>query len=302
VLAEEVGRALAPVPFTSSVLLGTEALLLAASPDQQARLLPALVDGSALVVPALAEARPVAPTARPTATITDGRLSGIKLPVSDALAASWFIVDASAAEDGPDGWSWWLVRADAPGVSVQAVETVDLVRKHGRVTFENAPAERLGGAGAGAALIQRFLDMAGVLLAFEALGTAEAAMTMTVDYAKTRTAFGQAIGRYQAVKHRCADMYIKVTLARGHAYHGAWALASGAAELTQAAAGARVASLDALRLCAEETVELHGGIGFTWEHDAQLFYRRARLLGLTLGSRAFWTERLVRALEHRNAA
>jgi alkylation response protein AidB-like acyl-CoA dehydrogenase len=125
-------------------------------------------------------------------------------------------------------------------------------------------------------------------------------MEMTLGYAKDRTAFGLRIGRYQAVKHKLADMYIKGELARAHAMHGCWAFGSDAAELSQAAAAARVASLDALEFTAEETVQLHGGIGYTWEHDAQFYYRRNRALQFALGSRNHWADRLVRALENRN--
>jgi acyl-CoA dehydrogenase len=127
-------------------------------------------------------------------------------------------------------------------------------------------------------------------------------MTMTVEYAKTRVAFGQTIGRYQGVKHKCADMYIKIELARAHALHGIAMISSNGAELRQAAAAARVASLDAASFCGEEAVQLHGGIGFTWESDCQFYYRRARTLSAALGGRGWWADRLVRALELRNRA
>ena len=148
---------------------------------------------------------------------------------------------------------------------------------------------------------QDFLDRAAVLLAFEAIGTQDAAMNMAVGYAKDRVAFGQRIGRYQGVKHKAADMYVKQQLARAHAMHGAWAFQAGSPELRQAAAAARVASLDALTYTAEENVQLHGGIGFTWESNCQFYYRRARAISAILGSRGFWSDRLVRSLERRNA-
>ncbi len=137
--------------------------------------------------------------------------------------------------------------------------------------------------------------------AFEALGTATAAMDMAVAYAKERVAFGQKIGRYQGVKHKCADMFIKLELARAHALHAVGLIDGGGAELRQAASAARVASLDALAFCAEENVQIHGGIGFTWDSDCQFYYRRHRALVAALGSRSFWAERLVRSLEQRNA-
>jgi alkylation response protein AidB-like acyl-CoA dehydrogenase len=126
-------------------------------------------------------------------------------------------------------------------------------------------------------------------------------MEMAIGYARERVAFGRPIAGYQAVKHRLADMYIKNQLARSHAYYGAWALSTGAPELPQAAAAARVAALDAYSFAAEENVQLHGGIGYTWESDCQFHYRRARLLSGMLGSKAHWEDALVRSLEKRNA-
>lgn len=181
---------------------------------------------------------------------------------------------------------------------VEAAETLDLVRPSATLRFDGAPAEALGSAADWVRLTERLA----VLHAFEALGTAEAARDRTVDYAKERIAFGQQIGRYQGVKHRLADAYVKAELARAHALHGCWAWGADAPELPLAAAAARVSSLDALKIAAEEMVQLHGGIGFTWEHDAQLFYRRNRQMRMALGNRMHWQERLVRALERRNRA
>lgn len=296
-LSEEVGRALAPVPFAASVVRGTEALLLAGD----TRLAAGLIDGSVIVATAFAEGRPEPPTAMPAATVAGGRLSGSKLPVADGLIATHAVLSARADDDGA-GFSWWLADLGAAGVTRRAAPALDLVRPQARLDFADVPVQRLGEAGAGQALMERWLQAVAVYEAFEALGTAEAAMAMAVDYAGTRRAFGRAIGGYQAVKHRCADMYIRCVLARGHAYYGAWALSCEAPELAQAAAAARLAALDALVFCAAELIQLHGGIGFTWDSDCQLFYRRSRLLALNLGSKAWWTDRLVRALEQRNAA
>jgi alkylation response protein AidB-like acyl-CoA dehydrogenase len=126
-------------------------------------------------------------------------------------------------------------------------------------------------------------------------------MDMAVAYAKERVAFGQTIGRYQGVKHKCADMFIKLELARAHALDAVGNYDAGGPGLRQAASAARVASLDALAFCAEENVQIHGGIGFTWDSDCQFYYRRNRALVAALGSRSFWAERLVRSLEQRNA-
>jgi alkylation response protein AidB-like acyl-CoA dehydrogenase len=292
VLAEEFGRSLAPVPFVST-LLATEAILAAGSSEQQAKYLPQIADGSVIACLAWGEGAN-SPAATPAATLSGGKLTGVKSPVADALAASLAVVSVA----GVDGPQLALVDLKSAGAAVDKVNTLDLVRKHGRIRFDGAAAETMGSS----ADYQKFLDRAAVILAFEAIGTTEAAMEMAVSYAKDRVAFGQRIGRYQGIKHKCADMYIKLELARAHALYGCWAFAADAEELRHAAAAARVSSLDAVKYTAEENVQLHGGIGFTWESNCQFYYRRARQLSAALGSRAFWADRLVRALEQRNRA
>lgn len=289
-LAEAAGHYLACVPLVST-LLATEALILAGSPEQQAKYLPGIADGSLLAVTAVNE--PGVPSPTTVKTRADGgRLTGVKAPVADLASAQLAIVAAA----GPDGPSLWLV--DTAAAKVEAVETLDLVRRHGKLTLDGTAAEPLGDAAA----YQAWLDRAAIILAYEAIGTAHAAMDMTVAYAKTRVAFGQQIGRYQGVKHKLADMYIKIELARAHALHGLAMVATGGGELTQAAAAARVASLDAVSFACEEAVQLHGGIGYTWESDCQFYYRRNRALVGTIGGRGWWADRLVRALEQRNRA
>lgn len=300
VLAEEVGRGLAPTPFVSSVLHATEALKIAGGPAADAWL-PLLASGERVATVAFTEGGAGSWDAAPAATVRGGRLTGTKTPVADGLAADVVLVSARDPEDG-GGFGWWLVDLRGDGVERTALTAIDRVRKHAALRFDAAPALRLGEAGQGATLARRAMDVAAVLTAFEQLGGAETALAMSVEYAKTRKTFGSLIGVNQAVKHRLADMYTKIQLARGHAYYGAWALAAGAAELPVAAAGARLAATDALGFAAEEAVELHGGIGFTWESDCQLFYRRARLLALGLGNRERWTDRLVTALAARNPA
>ncbi len=288
VLAEEVGRALSPVPFTSSVLLATEALIMGGTDAQKAKWLPRLADGSAVGTVALAEGT-APPGTRSKLKVAGGKATGVKSPVQDAAESDFIIVS------GPDGLA--LVETKSAGVALADVETIDLVRRSSRLTLNDAAIEPLEG---GVSTLQAFLQSSAVLLAFEGLGGADCAMEMALAYAQERVAFGRKIGGYQAVKHRLADMYIKNQLARSHAYFGAWALSTGAAELTQAAAGARIAALDAYQFAAEENVQLHGGIGFTWESDCQFFYRRARTMALSLGSKAHWQDLLVRSLEQRN--
>jgi acyl-CoA dehydrogenase len=289
-LAEAAGGALACVPLVST-LLATEALLLGGSEAQQAKYLPGIADGSVIAVVAWSEPGAANPNAL-SIKAAGGKLTGVKAPVADLPGAHIAIV-AAAGTDGP---SLWVV--DLKDAKVEDIETLDLVRRHGRLTLNGVAAEALGDSVA----YQSWLDRAAVILAFEAIGTAAAAMNMTVEYAKTRVAFGQTIGRYQGVKHKCADMFIKIELARAHGLHGVAMIGSGGGELRQAASAARVASLDAAAYCGEEAVQLHGGIGFTWESDCQFYYRRGRTLVAALGARGWWADRLVRALELRNRA
>ncbi len=328
VLAEELGRSLAPVPFLST-LAATEALLLAGSAAQQARWLPGIAGRSVVATVGWAEggagspgeAALIAQRGHPHLTspiegggtspdMRQGRplpfdgegqggvttpgitLSGVKTPVPDLLSSDIALVTA-ATDDGP---ALFLVDLKTDGVAIADAPTLDLVRRHGRLTLDGAPAEPVGDAAA----YQRWLDRAAVLSSWEAIGTASAAMEMAVAYAKERVAFGQAIGRYQGIKHKCADMYVKLELARAHAMHATWAMETDAPELAQSAAAARVAALDALRFAAEENVQIHGGIGFTWESDCQFYYRRNRQIAFALGPRGWWAERLVRSLERRN--
>jgi acyl-CoA dehydrogenase len=288
VVAEEVGRSLVPIPYVSSVLYATEALKLAGGADE---VLAKLAGGATIATIAFAEGAG-SWDATPGARVRNGRLTGTKTPVADALAANVALVSAASDEDG-QGYGWWLVALDAPGVTRTPVTAIDRIRKHARLEFRDAPAQRIGTPGAGATLAGRLMDVAAILTAFEQLGGASASLAMSLEYVKQRKAFGTVVGAYQAVKHRLADMYTRIELARGHCYYGAWALSTDAPELPRAAAGARLAATEAYDFAAEEGVEMHGGIGFTWEHDMSLHYRRARLLALGLGSRRRWADRLV---------
>jgi alkylation response protein AidB-like acyl-CoA dehydrogenase len=200
-----------------------------------------------------------------------------------------------------DGAAVALVLVDlaSPGVTRTALESLDPTSPPARLRFDNAPAERMA---AGWDAVQGVLDRAAVLVAFMQIGGASACLEMATAYAKERHAFGRPIGSFQAIKHRLADVYIATELARSNAYFGAWALETGAAELPLAAATARVSASEAGFFAAKENIQVHGGIGFTWEMDCHLFYRRAKHLGLVLGSARYWKDRLVNELSLRNAA
>jgi alkylation response protein AidB-like acyl-CoA dehydrogenase len=202
-----------------------------------------------------------------------------------------------------DGGETALFLADlaADGVSRRKLTTVDPSRDHARIDFAGAAAERLG-ARTGWPLVQRLLERAAILVAFEQVGGAQAALEMARDYALERYAFGRPIGSFQAIKHKLADVYVAIELARSNAYYGAWALSADAAELPLAAATARVSATEAFHLASKENIQTHGGIGFTWDVDCHLHYRRSKQLALALGSAPWWKHRLVELLEMRNAA
>ena len=297
VIAEQLGAALAPVPFSSSVYLASEALLAGGTEAQKKAWLPKLASGEAIGTLALSEGPGKASLKKLRATVRGGVLNGEKLPVPDGEAATMAVVAAQTDR----GIGLALVDLTSPGVTRKTVETIDPSRKHARITFENAPCELLGAAAEGETLLRAVQDRAAILFAFEQVGGAQAALDMAVAYAKERYAFGRPIGSFQAIKHKLADVYVATELARSNAYYGAWALARNAPELPVAAAAARVAANEAFYLAAKENIQVHGGMGFTWAFDCHLYYRRSKLLSLALGSTRVWKDRLITQLETTNA-
>jgi acyl-CoA dehydrogenase len=301
-VSEEIGRATAPVPFDTSVVLATEALKLAGSEAQKKKWLPELVAGRAIGTLAVSEG-PQAPRPRSIRTgFAGGRVNGVKVPVTDGEAATFAIVLVNTGGAGDRALSLAIVDLGQSGVKKKRVETIDPARKHAELTFDGAAAELLGEEGDGWRLLERLYDTAAVLFAFAQVGGAEAAMWMARDYALQRQAFGRVIGSYQAIKHKLADCYVKLELARSNAYYGAMMLAEGGADLPLAAAAARIAATEAYDYASKENIQTHGGIGFTWEADTQFHFRRARLLALTLGGPMAWKDKLVTRLEQKNAA
>ena len=297
VLAEELGSALAPVPFSSSVYLASEAIITAGSEAQKRAWLPKLASGAAIGTLALAEGAGRADVRKLRTTFRNGAVSGEKLPVPDGDVADLAIVVAQG-ERGP---ALTLVDLKAAGVGCTPVETIDPTRSHARITFDDTPAEALGAAGEGEALLRHIQDRAAVLFAFEQVGGAQRSLEMARDYALERYAFGRPIGSFQAIKHKLADVYVATELARSNAYYGAWALASNAPELPVAAAAARISANEAFFVAAKENIQVHGGMGYTWQFDCHLYYRRAKLLSLALGSTRLWKDRLIGQLETANA-
>lgn len=283
-VAEEVGRHLAAVPLSSSFYLAAEAIRLAGSEAQKQTWLPQLARGEVIGTAVLEAQEGLSAFQEP---ILEGqRLNGVLSVLPDGHVA-----DVAVVRCGAD---LVLVDLRGAGVTRKRLAGLDPTRPFASIRFESAAVERLPKGDVRA--VARVLDGAAVLLAFEQLGGADRALEASRDYAQQRKAFGRPIGSFQALKHRMADMYTRNELARAHAYYGAWALSSEASELPHAAAAARVAATTAYNFAAEENIEIHGGIGFTWDMDCHLYLRRSRYLAQVLGSEHLWRSRLADAL------
>lgn len=296
VIAEELGRALAPVPTVSSIYLAAEVLMLGGTEAQKQAWLPKLASGEGVGAFALGEGVGRVTERSIKATVSNGKLSGVKTPVPDGDIADCAIVAAREA----DAVSLFLVDLSGAGVTRAVAPTIDPSRSAATLTFSGAPAERIGAAGDGWRLAAEAMDRAAILVAFEQVGGADRALEIGRDYALERMAFGRPIGSFQAIKHMLADMYVAATLARSNAYYGAWALSTNAAELPLAAATARVSATEAFQLCAKNNIQVHGGMGFTWAFDCHLFYRRSNALALVIGSQSTWEDLLIERMRKRN--
>jgi alkylation response protein AidB-like acyl-CoA dehydrogenase len=303
VIAEEIGRALAPVPFSSTVYLAAEAILLAGSDAQKQKWLPAIASGTAIGTLALFEGAGNPSPAAIKLSASGGNLNGVKKPVPDGAIADFAIVAARAGSSGREtDISLFLVDMKAEGVEAGVLTNVDPSRGQAELTFKNCKAEPLGAANEGWSIVCQVLDHAAVLMAFEQVGGADRALEMGRDYALDRVAFGRPIGSFQAIKHMLADMYVAATLARSNCYYGAWALSTNASELPEAAAAARISATQAFQHCAKNNIQVHGGMGFTWEFDCHMYYRRANATALSLGSLSYWEDALIDRMRKRNAA
>jgi alkylation response protein AidB-like acyl-CoA dehydrogenase len=296
VIAEELGRSLAPVPFSSSVYFFTEALIKYADEEIKSDLLPKLVAGEIVGTYGIAEDMHQATETNLNVSAASDNVNGIKIAVPDAGIASQMIVVVKSSA----GTDLRLIDLNDPSVTITPQKNLDTSRAFFKVEFKNAPSKLIGKSGEGWSYVQHLLDQAAVLFAFEQVGGSQAALDMAKAYSMERFAFGRQIGSYQAIKHKLADMYISVTLAKSNCYYGAWALSSESSELPLAAATARVSATKAFQLCSKENIQTHGGNGFTWEYDCHLFYKRSKVLSVLLGSEATWKEKLVTNLEKTN--
>jgi acyl-CoA dehydrogenase len=287
-IAEELGRVLAPVPFASSVYLATEAILQAGTDAQKERYLPKLARGESIGTFALAERPGQNGFPGVEARLQGGKLSGTKVPVVDGDIADVAVV----AVQGEGGPTLALVDLAGRGVRRTPIQSFDPSRSMARIEFADALADPLGTPGDGVALANLLIDRAAVLMAFEQVGAASRALEITRQYVLERYAFGRPIGSFQAVKHCLADRWCDIELARSNCYYGAWGLEN-EEELGVAACLCRVAASEALDRTATDMIQLHGGVGFTWEFDCHMFYRRGKLLSTMLGSTSSWKNKLI---------
>ncbi len=305
VLMEEIGRAVMPGPYPASVLLGGATIAEAGSPAQRQEFLPRIAAGEAKATLAATE-----PNARwDAAGVTLGAretrgtftLSGTKLFVPDAHLADVLVV-AARTRDGStmeDGVSLFLVPKGTPGIAVRLLPSVDETRKLCEVKFDNValPATALlGELHDGWPALSRVTDKAAVALSAEICGAAQRVLDMTVEYAKLRQAFGKPIGSYQGVKHKCADMLIEIENAKSLTYYAAWAVDEEEPDAGIAVSMAKAAASDAGRKVCAAGIQLHGGIGMTWEHDLQLYLKRAKASEIALGDATWHRERIARLM------
>ena len=297
-ILEEAGKSLLCAPLLSTVALATNALLLADNESVKAHWLPQIAAGSATAAVAAGRWSPGTIDISARSEGDGWRLNGTARLVVDGHTADALIV-ASAVEGAP-GLSWFAVPAPADGLKRRCQPTMDQTRKLAEVTLEDVLVtsdQLLAHGDAGSALLARLHSLVLIALAAEQVGGAQACLDMAVEYGKVREQFGRAIGSFQAIKHKCADMLMMVESARSAAYYAGWTAAHAPDELDEAARVAASYCAEAYFKCAAENIQIHGGIGFTWEHEAHLYFKRARasegLLGTPSQHRAALADTLL---------
>jgi alkylation response protein AidB-like acyl-CoA dehydrogenase len=296
VVFEEMGRSLLCAPFFSTVAMATTLLLALGDNAAWADLLPRIAAGSCVATVALAEesglweAGAVAMTATPAGS--GWALSGEKHYVLDGHVADVVLVVART----PAGISVFAVDRGAAGLTAELAATMDRTRKLARLTFEATPARLVGADGHADAAVARMLDLAAIALAAEQVGGAQRVLEIAVGYAKIREQFGRPIGSFQAIKHKCANMLLEIEAAKSAAYYAGWAAAEQDPELPVLASVAKAYCSEAYSHAAGENIQIHGGIGFTWEHPAHLYFKRARSSELFLGAPDYHRERLLQGI------
>jgi alkylation response protein AidB-like acyl-CoA dehydrogenase len=296
VILEEMGSALLCAPYFSTVALAANALLTSGDETAKKELLPGLASGETIGTLAITEdnGRWDFEGIATQATESKGAwtLDGHKSYVLDGHLAKLILVAART----PAGLSLFAVEGDAAGLTKTSLPTMDQTRKQARLVFESTPARLVGTDGGAADGLTKTLDLAAVALAAEQVGGAQHCLDSSVDYAKNRIQFGRPIGSFQAIKHKCADMLLEVESAKSAAYYAGWAAAEDSDELPVVASLAKSYCSEAYFHAAAENIQIHGGIGFTWEHDAHLYFKRAKSSELLFGDPAYHRELLAQRI------
>jgi alkylation response protein AidB-like acyl-CoA dehydrogenase len=296
VVLEEMGRALLCAPYFSSVALAANLLLVSGDDAAQKEYLPGIANGSTIATVALAEPSgrwdEAGVTLEASGSGDKWTLTGEKLYVLDGHTADLILV---AARTGA-GVSVFAVDQAASGLTATPLSTMDQTRKQARITFSSTPGRLVGREGEGWAAISKMLDLAAVALAAEQVGGAQRVLDMSVEYAKNRIQFGRPIGSFQAIKHKCADMLLEVESAKSAAYYAGWAAAEDSDELPVVASLAKSYCSEAYFHAAAENIQIHGGIGFTWEHPAHLYFKRAKSSELLFGDPTYHRELLAQRI------
>ncbi|MGP8059113.1 MAG: acyl-CoA dehydrogenase family protein [Acidimicrobiales bacterium] len=296
VVLEEMGSALLCAPYFSTVALAANAVLTSGDDGAKKYLLPGLASGETIGTLAITEDNgrwdldAISLAAKPSGD--EWVLNGHKMFVIDGHLADLILVAGRSAS----GVSLFGVKSDAEGLSKTPLPTMDQTRKQARLEFADTPAWLIGTEGGAAEGLAKTLDLAAVALAAEQVGGAQHCLDSSVEYAKTRIQFGRPIGSFQAIKHKCADMLLEVESAKSAAYYAGWAAAEDSEELPVVASLAKSYCSEAYFHAAAENIQIHGGIGFTWEHDAHLYFKRAKSSELLLGDPAYHRELLAQRI------
>ncbi len=301
IVLEEMGRVLLCAPYFSTVCLAANAILNAATDEQKAELLGPIASGEAIAALAFTEPNGRWDASGITMEASGSgdavTLSGTKMFVIDGHVANTVVVVArQAGTTGEDGIGFFVVEGDANGLTRTPLATMDQTRKQARLDFDGVTARPLGTPGAGWPALSKTLDQAAVAIANESIGGAQKCLEMAVEYAKVRVQFGRPIGSFQAIKHKCADMLLEVESGKSAAYYAAWAAAEDNEELPVVASLAKAYVSDAYFHAAAENIQIHGGIGFTWEHDAHLYFKRAKSSEILLGDATYHRELLAQRI------
>lgn len=298
IAVEEMGRALLCAPYFASTVMAATAILKAGNEDQKRLMLPDIASGETVATLALAENSGAWDTSGVAMTATASgdkyTLEGTKSFVLDGCTAGVIVVVArKAGSSGDDGVSFFTVAGDAANLERVQLNSMDPTRKLARLTFSGVDAELLGEEGAAAGPLAETLDVAAICLANEMVGGAERLRESAVEYANMRVQFGRAIGSFQTLKHKAADMLLEVELAKSAAYYAAAAADEDDEEVSALASLAKAAAADVYMQTAVHTVQIHGGIGFTWDNDTHLWFKRAKSSEVFLGGSAYHRERMM---------